>query len=559
MNAFGTSFADTVESEFQVEAMTSPASLQELLSKEAVVTEARCNPTLRQRLEEKLRQLVGVLTAEEQENTQETRATAFVVCELLKSDDFLDMFARDVSAIHPLCDYLCSTAAQNWTQAAYCSLILRRLCSKHQSLVRTFLREQPAYISGLKRKLNVRPVADLFLSLIADDTECSDESIKGRFTLFKELLLMLDAKRGSEEVMGASYVLREVMGRSAEMHGWGLFACFMLSKESLERFEDAIQSTNPAILASAAAVLGSLLDYSDMSGLLDSLDATMEAINSRSFEELPEVRSISYEEIPDIFSPSPLEDQAISRLTRVVKAAINALQALPQDSQLPTSFNQTIPPIGPHRMALIHLVNTALKLDLDSIQSAVADSLYIRYMLITFQSSPWNSAFHHEFEQLVRVVTDSPSKELQEELFVKAGLVDVLLGEAEGKHSVRRGNLGHVTRIGNAIFRISTVNMHIQQCIQTQNWEVFVANYLIPRNLLESAQVSSPPALQVQALPIADDEEEPEFASEPTEQVSFPLQVSSDPEVEFEQGSDVFNSLHYWSLPLSCEELPDLV
>lgn len=559
MNAFGTSFADTAESEDQVEVMTSHMSLQELLSKEAIVTEARCNLTLRLRLEEKLGQLVGIITAEEQENTEEARTTAFVVCELLKTDDFLDMFARDVSAIHPLCAYLCSATAQNWTQAAYCSLILRRLCSKHQSLVRAFLREQPAYISGLKRKVNVRPVADLFLSLVADDTECSDESIKGRFTLFKELLLMMDGKRGSEEVMGASYVLREVMGRSAEMHGWGLFACFMLSKESLERFEGAIQSTNPAVLGAASSVLGRLLDYSDISSLLDSLDATMDAIKSRSFEELPELRSFSYEEIPDVFSPSPLEDQAISRLTRIVKAAIKALQALPQDSQLPTSFNQTISPIGPHRIALIHLINTALKLDLDPIQSAVADSLYIQYMLITFQSSPWNSAFHHEFEQLVRVVTDSPSKELQDELFVKAGLVDVLLGEVEGKHSVRRGNLGHVTRIGNAIYRISTVNVHIQQCLQTQNWEAFVANYLIPRNALESAQLSSPPALQVQALPIADDEEEPEFPSEPNDQVSLPLQVSSDPEVEFEQGSDVFNTLHYWSLPLSCEELPDLV
>lgn len=553
MNAFGTSFGETTQTGEEAELTVSGQSLQELLTQEAVVSEARCNSALRQLLEEKLSELVTVVAGEGQESTQ---VSVFVACELLKSEDCLDMFARNLSAVHPLFSQLCATQELNWTQAAYSGLILRRLNSKYPSLIRAFLREQPGYISGLKRQLHVRPVADLFLSLIADDTECSDESIKGRFSLFKELLVMMDGKRQAEEVAGAGYVLREVMGRSAEMHGWGLFASFMLGKECLERFESAILSPSPLILGTAASVLGRLLDYPDITGLLDSLDATMDAIRSRSFEELPEVRSVSYEEVPDVFSPSPLEDQAIARFTRIVKAAIAALQSLPIEAPVSTTFNHSTPPIGAQRMALIHLVNTALNLDQDSIQSAVADSLYIQNMLIWFQASPWNSAFHHEFEQLVRIVTDGRSQELQDELFVRAGLVNALLEETEKKHTIRRGNLGHVTRIGNAIYRISSVNEHIRECLQNSNWSVFLANYLIPRNTVEMTQRSSVSSLQVQALPIADDEEEAEF---PPERSASPPLVSSDPEVEFEQGSDVFNSLHYWTVPLSCEELPELV
>ena len=553
MNAFGTSFAETTQAGEGAEALlASSQSLRELLSQEAVVSEARCNSALRERLEEKLSELVAVVICEGPESTQ---MTVFVACELLKSEDCLDMFARNLGALHPVFTQLCATQELNWTQAAYSSLILRRLNSKYPSLIRSFLREQPGYVSGLKRQLHIRPVADLFLSLVADDTECSDESIKGRFSLFKELLVMMDGKRWVGEVVGAGYVLREVMGRSAEMHGWGLFASFMLSKECLDRFESAILSSVPLVLETAAAVLGRLLDYSDITGLLDSLDATMDAIRSRSFEELPEVRSTSYEEVPDVFSPSPLEDQAIARLTRIVKAAIAALQTLPINSPVPTAFNLSITPIGPERMALIHLVNTALKLDQDSIQSAVSDSLYIQNMLIWFQSHPWNSAFHHEFEQLVRIVTDGRSQELQKELFVKAGLVNVLLGEVERKETIRRGNWGHITRIGNAIYRISAVNEHIREYLKDSNWSVFIENYLIPRNNLETAHIPGPSPLQVRSLPIADEEEEAEFPTEPSK--LLPL-VSSDPEVEFKQGSDVFNSLHYWTVPLSCEELPDL-
>ena len=534
--------------------LTPTWSLRDTLAQEAVLTETRRSEELQVKLEGSLEELVSLALADGQENNEEIRRIAFTAFELLRVDEVLDMLGRNVRVLNPLFVRLGREQEQDWTRAAYASLVLRRFAGKHPAVMRNLLKEKPEFVSGLKRQLRVRPVADLYLALIVEDSETTDESLKARYTLFKALIVTMDSSKSIQEIQGTAYILTEIASKHNEMHGWRLFASYLLTKEVLERFERILLSRNWALVEPVATILGKLLEYADISSLLVSLDATMDAVRSRSFEELPEIRSISYEEMPENYSPSPLEDQSVTRLNRIIKAAIAALSQFPSPPALLTAFSQSFPPFGTPRLSILRLLNESLKLDIDLLNNTIADSMYIHYVLSMFSLYPWNSALHHEFEILVRVISDGKCRELQEELYKKGNLVGVLVREIEGNGGIRRGNLGHVLRIGNAIQRISNVSENIRELVTGKDWDTLRRDFMDPRNAIERVDASPMTGgLQVQDLPIADDEEESEFTVTRTEERETKTELG-----EFEQGSDLFSSTYYWKVPISSEELAEL-
>ena len=540
---------------------TEGLTLEQILDHDDTVTEVKkSNAGLLAKLQPLVPRLIEYISVEPQPDASEKEGHRypFISCEILNSESFLSEFARDPALLPVLFHYLESDTRLNLTLVGYCASVSQRVLERQSIRVLDFLFQEGAdYTGALLRHIGNRAIAELVVNVLVVNAQFA-----ARQKLLQGVVMKLGKDVDRETIVNVGFTVSEVIRRSADVGEWRNLIATLLSTEAMEKFAEVIAVSDVGDVA--AGILTAFMSHS-------SFDDVTGYVTSVAGEDFSLASSIK---------PS------------LVASLEYLSEPLPTDGS-PTSYGSS-PPLGQLRLALVSFVNTSLRVLGSDFDYLLCDKDYYGTVTKLFLAYPWHSGLHLAYEALVRTTIEESSQVLKNELMERTSLVTVLneVGKEATKQPPekhRKGFMGHITRIANILLSASTTSPYMKQVLECEGWMQFAGGYLIPQNRVETSKYLEPerkeseenPAESAQddvAFLLAADKDENEEENEDAFEfkVDHPFltpdeldksnlfnfggdaEVSSDPEVETSQGSDIYNNLNFWKLPINSEELDEL-
>lgn len=532
---------------------TEGLSLEQILDHDDTVTEIKkANAGLLALLQPQTARLIEYISKEPdaEAGEKEGHRYPFIANEILSSEAFLTELGKDSEMLPLVFQYLQGESPLNLTLAGYCASLSQRMLERQGFKVLEFLLgNESNYPSLLLRHMENRAIAELVVSILMINSQ-----FPARERLLYSVVMAYEQGMKRERTVNISFALQEVIRRSADVGEWKSLISVFLFRETMEKLAQAV--TWAEVGDQVAAVLTAFLSHSAFDDVVTFFTEVCEA----GFKTCDALRPIA-------------------------EAALTSLTAQKEYQEQPTTYGDCVKPLGQHRLALIQLLNTCMRAVGSDLDNLLVDYNYVSLCTQLFVAFPWHSGLHLAYEALVRTIIDDGSQMLKSELMDKADLI-VILSEAAKvaalpeKH--RRGYLGHVTRIANNLLSASAASPYFHQLLDSEPWISFATAYLIPQNhtettkYLESSRKESELSIgevqTIEDLVAAEEKEEADnedgFEFQVTQNCLTPEQldarnlfdfgseeVSSDPEVESAQGSDVYNSFNYWKVPIDDKEL----
>jgi len=535
---------------------TEGLSLEQILDHDDTVTEIKkANAGLLALLQPQTARLIDYITKEPaaEAGEKEGHRYPFIANEILNSEAFLTELGKDSAMLPLIFQYLQSESPLNLTLAGYCVSLSQRMLERQGFKVLEFLLiSESNYPALLLRHIENRVIAELVVSVLMINSH-----FPARERLLYSVAMAYEQGMKRERTVNVSFTLQEVIRRSADIGEWKSLISIFLFRETMEKLAQAVTWTETG--DQVATVLTAFMSHSAFDEVVTFFTEVCEA----GFRTCDALRPIA-------------------------EAALTAFTAQSDYEEQPTTYGESVKPLGQHRLALIHLVNTCMRAVGSELDGLLVDHGYIGLCTKLFVAFPWHSGLHQAYEALVRTVVEDGSQILKSELMDKADLIAVLseaAKKAELPEKHRKGYLGHVTRIANNLLSASTTSPYFHQLLDTEPWISFATAYLIPQNRTETAkyletsrkesELSLGEVQTIEDLVAAEEKEEADnedgFEFQVTQNCLTPEQldarnlfnfgseeVSSDPEVESAQGSDIYNSFNFWKMPIEDRELGEL-
>lgn len=531
---------------------TEELTLEQILAHEDTVTEVKkANAGLVAFLGPQIPRLIEYVRKEPREDAgeMEGRRYPFVASEILNSEAMLGELGKEGAMLSLVFQYLQSETPLNLTLVGYCTSLSQRVLERQSLKVLEFLfNSETDYTPYLLQHMENRAIAELVVNVLLVNSQ-----FQARAKLLHSLLLAFDPGMKREKAVNVSFTLQEIIKRSADVGEWRSLISTLLFTEVLEKLAQAV--TWPEIGDQVATVLTAFLSHS------------------------------AFEEVATYFTEvCEAGFQAKAAIQPIAAAALSALAA-PRSSQLQaTTYGIDTAALGQHRLALILLLNTCMRVVGTELDALLVQGDYVQLCTKLFREFPWHSGLHLAYESLVKIIIEEGSQTLKAELVEKSDLIAVL-SEAGleinigGKH--RKGYLGHITRIANTLLSASASFPYFRQQLEGDLWINFAVSYLIPQNRIETSKYPSRKESDISDVqPIEDiiaaaEKEEADnegaFEFKVTENTFTPEdldkqhlfnfgneEISPDPEMESAQGSDAYNDFSYWKVPVGDAELEEL-
>lgn len=535
---------------------TEGLTLEQILDHEDTVTEVKkANAGLIALLQPQTPALIDYITKEPsaEASEKEGHRYPFIASEILNSEALLTELGKDSAMLPLVFQYLHGDPPLNLTLAGYCASLSQRMLERQGFKTLEFLLNSDCdYASLLLRHIETRAVAELVVTVLMVNSQ-----FPAREKLLHSLVMAYEPVMKRERVVNLSFALQEVIRRSVDIGEWKSLMSIFLFKEVLEKMAQAV--TWAEVGDQVATVLTAFIAHSAFEDILTFFAEVCEA----GFK-------------------------ASDALRPIAEAALAALIAQSEGQVQATTYGEDVQPLGKHRLALILLLNACIRAVGSELDSLLIDHNYISTCTKLFMKYPWHSGLHLAYEALVRTIIEDGSQILKSELMEKEDLVTVLSEAAKfatlpEKH--RKGYLGHVTHIANNLLSASAASPYFHQLLDNDSWIAFATSYLIPQNRVETSkyletsrkesEFSSGEVQTIEDIVTAEEREEADneddFEFKVTQSCLTPEQldarnlfnfendeVSSDPEVESAQGSDIYNSCNYWKMPMDDKELEEL-
>ena len=165
---------------------------------------------------------------------------------------------------------------------------------------------------------------------------------------------------------------------------------------------------------------------------------------------------------------------------------------LPERSQseLSTSYDAKIQPLGSLRLKVVELVYQIIKLNKDSILTAIGDSTFFEKLSTLIEAYPWNNFLHLKVIAIYEDVFESSNKD-----FIKQALTSGKIGETlitlagkktfqhESNRSIRQGYMAVVVKLANTILKYKAKE-GVQEYLTAlgDDWRSFVEGELKQSN-----------------------------------------------------------------------------
>lgn len=402
------------------------------------------------------------------------------------------------------------------TSAAYFSAVAQGLLGRNAAAVAQFLFLSNDYKGNLVRCMDCRAVGDFLWKLICCEPGFSQFPYI-KICLLQSLSDSLSSQISDIAVSNIGRILQDLLN-SRDLKGWKVFVAVVI--QTAGKWCETLKYTqNPVLISTLLRLLASLLSQ-------------------------PDIANLSQIDLSDV-------QLVLQRLA--LPCAVSASPFLPcLFSTFPQLCSYLKSPTTPglHCSLILDLMCGLVGWDKDAEEMLVSEGL-IDAAVSLFATQLWSSLVHKSFERLVQTIGDTGFLPLQSYLIRSAKLPWTLASIASdpyqesGKHKVRKGNLGHVSRIGNYLKDCWGLKAGLSEVEQFPWWRDFVQDFLEGQNRLETGRLGEGLERSPSAL----------FS----EQLTTALQQSSLAESLQDCEEDTaaqFHPVEYWKIPV--EQLDDL-
>ena len=157
------------------------------------------------------------------------------------------------------------------------------------------------------------------------------------------------------------------------------------------------------------------------------------------------------------------------------------------------TYGASIVPLGEMRLRIIELITQVIRIDLDGINKQILESEILQILTNLFFECIWNSQFQYYYDIIIQKVLNGDVGYLKNCLISSAKLPERLIetwrdaDAIAGGRPYRKGNLGYVTRLANALVKYQSGESDpIQLC---EGWEDFVDIDLTTVNEIENRNI----------------------------------------------------------------------
>ncbi|KAG1662996.1 hypothetical protein FOA52_000567 [Chlamydomonas sp. UWO 241] len=161
---------------------------------------------------------------------------------------------------------------------------------------------------------------------------------------------------------------------------------------------------------------------------------------------------------------------AVSAVAQHLQRLVETLSVASATNTQQTQCGLLTPPLGRNRLKVIELLAVLMRSGCEDAEDAVASCAALPVCLGLFAAYPLNNVLHHHIESMLVAGASSRSAAMLSHLFDRCKLLDWIVAlplrvrprpnpgcedNAAAKEPLRAGYLGHVTRMGTALERLS--------------------------------------------------------------------------------------------------------
>uniref|UniRef100_A0A4W3JCV0 Protein phosphatase 6, regulatory subunit 3 n=1 Tax=Callorhinchus milii TaxID=7868 RepID=A0A4W3JCV0_CALMI len=489
-------------------------TLTELMDEEDVLQE--CKAQNRKLLDflvrsQSMEDLVTYITQEPPEEMDEKMKYKYpnISCELLTSDvdQINDRLGEDEPLLSRLYTFLHNEPPLNPLLASFFSKVLSILISRKPGQIIEFLRKKDAFVGLMLKHIGTSALMDLLLRLLTciESPQLRQDVLNwlNEEKIIQKLIEMVHPSQDDDRHSNASQSLCEIIRLSRDQ---------MIQMQGCPEPDPLLSTIEKE--ETLEILLSNVFDKEkNESAIVNSIQILLTLLETRrpAFEGQLEI------------CPSGMNHTAFSVSNSTLQAIRQRLKDFhhlllepPKKTAMKTTWGVLDPPVGNTRLNVVRLVASLLQTNTHSINVELIELDTINVLLDMYFRYIWNNFLHVQVEICIATILGSPpchgdSTEnniednpetirdniLVKHLFQKCQLIQRILDAWESNEKEqseggrRRGYMGHLTRIANAIVHNSEKGPNsalMNQLLKDipddcrERWETFTANSLAEIN-----------------------------------------------------------------------------
>ncbi|XP_041452558.1 serine/threonine-protein phosphatase 6 regulatory subunit 3-like isoform X1 [Lytechinus variegatus] len=415
-----------------------------------------------------IEELVNLITTEPSQDLHESvqYKNPNMACELLTSDvaAICDKLADTDTAFTNLWKFLDRPAPLNPLLASFFSKTIGSLLSRRPEVVVEFIKSKEDCIGLLLSHLEVSAIMDLILRLI---TCIESPEIRISFLnwlndqrFIQRLVDLIDTEQSEDTHSNAAQTLCDIV---------------RLTREHMSQLQECAENDPLLTTIEMEETVSELLDHMFKGTISESaiVNGISVLLSLLEFRKQGAAWALS-------FGPDGQEQMTqldAERLARGVSGTLKAvvsrladMQQLLEDppgrKEMSTTVGKLEPPLGNVRLQISKLVSSLLITNTAAINAELARLGTIKKLVDLFLTYAWNNFLHLEVEKSISTILSNNPTESEEgktqhpllvHLFTESKLIPKVMEAWEENEVIqkqgrsRRGYMGHMTRIANAI------------------------------------------------------------------------------------------------------------
>ncbi|XP_048462833.1 serine/threonine-protein phosphatase 6 regulatory subunit 3 isoform X3 [Rhincodon typus] len=489
-------------------------TLTELMDEEDVLQE--CKAQNRKLLDflvrtQSMEDLVTYITQEPPDDMDEKMKYKYpnISCELLTSDvaQLNDRLAEDEPLLTRLYSFLQNEPPLNPLLASFFSKVLSILISRKPDQIITFLRKRDAFVNLLLKHIGTSALMDLLLRLLTcvEPPQLRQDVLNwlNEEKIIQQLIEMVHPSHDEDRHSNASQSLCEIIRLSRDQ---------MIQMQSSPEPDPLLSTLEKQ--ETLEHLLASVLDKEKTeSAIVNCIQILLTLLETRrpAFEGQLEICPTGMNHAAFSVSNSTL--QAIRQR---LKDFHQILLEPPKKSAMKTTWGILETPVGNTRLNVVRLVASLLQTNTLSINEELVELNTMDVLLDMYFRYIWNNFLHVQVEICIATILGSPPPHdthtennvednsnaareniLIKHLFTKCRLIQRILDAWENNEKEqsaggrRRGYMGHLTRIANAIVHNAEkgpnsvlINQQLKDLSEDyrERWETFTTGSLAETN-----------------------------------------------------------------------------
>jgi len=367
----------------------------------------------------------------------------------------------------------------NVTLVGYFSRFLNHLLLRRTAEIVSFVWENPYIVDGLIRHVEHTSLAECLAKLFIMENityETSNDFVEVRIEKLKKLVEVFNTEESglkSDPISNAAYVINELISKRSTILKSQDFQAYLFSSEFLEvLFTNLFR--HPILTTHLAHILNSLLQM-----IYQKKTAQKKTVN-----DLNESSDSQQENNSDQFDETVFYEHLVPKIDDIAEYLKSENQV-----EVGRTYGGSQKAFGIGRLRTVEGIYHMIRLTENKINMELGLKRIFNVLMDLMITYEWNNMLHNSIEKIFASTLESDSHILKQKLFSQADLIGFLNTATkevtynmpnEQKRKLRKGYLGHITKIGKTLERLGESDSDIKDFLANENWKDFYTQYLKP-------------------------------------------------------------------------------